>query len=292
MSWRTVIINSRCKLDYKLGFMVVRAEETKRVYLDEIAVLLIENPAVSLTGCLLEALMEKKIKVIFCDKKRNPNAELVPYYGCYDCARKIKTQLAWDPVLKGMVWKEIVREKIKQQREFLVDLKKEREAELLLSYLDEIEEYDITNREGHSAKVYFNAVFGMDFTRSAGNSTNTALNYGYSLILSAFNREIVASGYLTQMGLFHDNVFNYFNLACDLMEPYRILIDRKVYSFGKESEFCSERKRELANVLNETIKINNTKQTVLNAIRIYVRSVFDALNTGDVSCILHYINEL
>lgn len=292
MSWRTVIINSRCKLDYKLGFMVVRAEETKRVYLDEIAVLLIENPAVSLTGCLLEALMEKKIKVIFCDKKRNPNAELVPYYGCYDCARKIKTQLAWDPVLKGMVWKEIVREKIKQQREFLVDLKKEREAELLLSYLDEIEEYDITNREGHSAKVYFNAVFGMDFTRSAGNSTNTALNYGYSLILSAFNREIVASGYLTQMGLFHDNVFNYFNLACDLMEPYRILVDRKVYSFGKESEFCSERKRELANVLNETIKINNTKQTVLNAIRIYVRSVFDALNTGDVSCILHYTNEL
>ena len=292
MSWRTVIINSRCKLDYKLGFMVVRAEETKRVYLDEIAVLLIENPAVSLTGCLLEALMEKKIKVIFCDKKRNPNAELVPYYGCYDCARKIKTQLAWDPVLKGMVWKEIVREKIKQQREFLVDLKKEREAELLLSYLDEIEEYDITNREGHSAKVYFNAVFGMDFTRSAGNSTNTALNYGYSLILSAFNREIVASGYLTQMGLFHDNVFNYFNLACDLMEPYRILVDRKVYSLGKESEFCSERKRELANVLNETIKINNTKQTVLNAIRIYVRSVFDALNTGDVSCILHYINEL
>ena len=292
MSWRTVIINSRCKLDYKLGFMVVRAEETKRVYLDEIAVLLIENPAVSLTGCLLEALMEKKIKVIFCDKKRNPNAELVPYYGCYDCARKIKTQLAWDPVLKGMVWKEIVREKIKQQREFLVDLKKEREAELLLSYLDEIEEYDITNREGHSAKVYFNAVFGMDFTRSARNSTNTALNYGYSLILSAFNREIVASGYLTQMGLFHDNVFNYFNLACDLMEPYRILVDRKVYSFGKESEFCSERKRELANVLNETIKINNTKQTVLNAIRIYVRSVFDALNTGDVSCILYYINEL
>ena len=80
MSWRTVVITSRCKLDYKMGFMVVRAEKTKKIFLDEIAVLLIENPAVSLTGCLLEALTTKKIRVIFCDTKRNPNAELVPYY--------------------------------------------------------------------------------------------------------------------------------------------------------------------------------------------------------------------
>ena len=78
MSWRTVVIASRCKLDYKMGFMVVRAEEIKKIFLDEIAVLLIENPAVSLTGCLLEALVEKKIRVIFCDTGRTPNAELVP----------------------------------------------------------------------------------------------------------------------------------------------------------------------------------------------------------------------
>ena len=67
-----------------MGFMVVRAEETKKIFLDEIAVLLIENPAVSLTGCLLEALCEKKIRVIFCNAKRNPSAELVPYYNSYD----------------------------------------------------------------------------------------------------------------------------------------------------------------------------------------------------------------
>ena len=71
MSWRTVVITSRCKLDFKMGFMVVRAEETKKIFLDEIAVLLIENPAVSLTGSLLEALCEKIIRVTFCDAKRN-----------------------------------------------------------------------------------------------------------------------------------------------------------------------------------------------------------------------------
>lgn len=62
-----------------MGCMVIRGEETARIYLDEIAILLIENPAVSLTGYLLEALIEKKIRVIFCDGKRSPLAELTPY---------------------------------------------------------------------------------------------------------------------------------------------------------------------------------------------------------------------
>ncbi len=82
-----------------------------------------------------------------------------------------------------------------------------------IQYINEIEFGDVTNREGHAAKVYFNALFGMDFTRSAENVTNAALNYGYSLLLSTFNRCVVANGYITQLGLFHDNVFNQFNLS-------------------------------------------------------------------------------
>ena len=78
MSWRTVIIDSQSKLDYKMGYLVVRGNETHRILLDEIATVVIENPAVSLTGFLIEALTEKKIKVIFCDSKRNPTAELIP----------------------------------------------------------------------------------------------------------------------------------------------------------------------------------------------------------------------
>ena len=287
MSWRTVVITSRCKLDYKMGFMVVRAEETKKIFLDEIAILLIENPAVSLTGCLLEALVNKKIRVVFCDAKRTPNAELVPYYNSYDTSRKIKAQICWNDDLKGMVWADIVAEKIRKQADFLVELQKENEALLLRSYLSKIESRDATNREGHAAKVYFNALFGMDFTRSEENLINAALNYGYSIILSAFNREIVAQGYLTQLGIFHDNMFNYFNLSCDLMEPFRILIDRKVKKM-ELVDFTGEEKHFLLNVLNETVVINQTKQTVLNAIKSYCRSFFDALNEGDLSLIQFY----
>lgn len=287
MSWRTVVIASRCKLDFKMGFMVIRAEETKKIFLDEIAVLLIENPAVSLTGCLLEALTEKKIRVIFCDAKRNPNAELVPYYNSYDCSRKIKAQIAWSEDVKGGVWADIVAEKIRKQADFLDELQKINEASLLRSYLSQIEIHDSTNREGHAAKVYFNALFGKDFTRSEENITNAALNYGYSIILSAFNREIVAHGYLTQLGIFHDNMFNHFNLSCDLMEPFRILIDRKVKAM-KPTELSSEEKHCIVNILNDTVVIDQTRQTVLNAIKYYCRSVFDALNEGDLSLIQFY----
>lgn len=280
MSWRTVIISNQSKLDYKMGYMVVRGEETKRVLVEEIATLVVENPAVSLTGCLVEALIEKKVKVIFCDSKRNPTAELVPHHGSHDCAAKIRTQVAWDCEVKAVIWQEIISEKIRKQAEFLIGLGKVNEAELLKSYVGQVELSDATNREGHAAKVYFNALFGMDFTRSEESPTNAALNYGYSLILSSFNREVSANGYLTQLGIFHDNMFNHFNLSCDLMEPFRIVVDRYVRSevmpvFGKDE------KHYMWKILEEAVLIDGNTQTVANAIKIYTRSVFEAINDRD-----------
>lgn len=287
MSWRTVVISSRCKLDLKMGYMVARGEETKRIYLDEIAILMIENTAVSMTGCLLSALVEKKIRVIFCDEKRNPSAELTPYYGSHDCSRKLRSQIAWNDGVKGLVWTEIVAEKIRKQSDFLFELGKDEEAALLRDYITQLEYRDESNREGHAAKVYFNALFGMDFTRGEDSAINAALNYGYSLILSAFNREVAANGYLTQLGLFHNNMFNQFNLSCDLMEPFRVLVDRWV----RENEygvFEKEQKHHLLGLLNLYVRIDNNRQTVLNAVKIYVKSVFEALNDGDLSRIKFY----
>lgn len=287
MSWRTVVISSRCKLDTKMGYMVVRGEDIRRVFLDEIAVVIIENPAVAMTGCLLSELMSRKIKVIFCDNRHTPQGELVPYYGSHDTSRKLRMQIAWDEIVKGTVWGNIIAEKIRQQAGFLLELEKHNEAELLDSYIGQIEFQDATNREGHAAKVYFNAVFGMDFSRRSDHPINAALNYGYSILLSSFNREIAACGYATQLGLHHGNVFNQFNLSSDLMEPFRILIDRTVYREDMQ-DLSTQNKRKLANVLNEQVLINGTRQTVMAAIGIYVRSVFDALTEKDPTRIRFY----
>lgn len=291
MSWRTVVISSRCKLDFKMGYMVVRSDEVRRIYLDEVALILIENPAVSMTGYLLSELISRKIKVIFCDNKRTPQAELVPYYGSHDTSRKIRAQIEWSELTKGAVWNVIVADKIRKQAAVLLEFEKTSEAEILHSYIPQIEFQDATNREGHAAKVYFNALFGMEHTRSSENPINAALDYGYSLLLSAFNREISANGYLTQLGLHHDNVYNRFNLSSDFMEPFRVLVDR-VVCFLKPKTFDTQIKRELIDILNQPIQIDGAKQTTLNAISIYSRSVFDALNQNDATLVKCWTYEL
>ena len=176
MSFRTVVISSRCKLDLRMNYMVVRREEVVKVLLDEIDVLIIENPAVSLTGCLLEALVAKKVKVIFCDSKRNPQSELVPYYGSHDCSRKIRNQLKWSSEKQGEIWMMVAREKIRKQGKFLAELGYGKEADMLRKYAEELVYQDKTNREGHAAKVYFNKIFGMDFTREQDSAVNAALD--------------------------------------------------------------------------------------------------------------------
>lgn len=287
MSWRTVIISSQCKLDLKMGYMVVRGEITQRIFLDEIAVVLIENPTVSMTGCLLEALTEKKIRVIFCNSKRFPYAELAPYYGSHDTSRKVKMQTAWDEATRGRVWRRIISQKIRLQAEHLAERGRQAEAELLFSYIPQIEPHDATNREGHAAKVYFNALFGMAFKRDSDDVINAALNYGYSIILSAFNRAIVSAGYMTQFGIHHDNVYNHFNLSSDMMEPFRILVDRAIAE-RQFTEFDKNVRYMLVDILNGYVMIDGMKQTVLNAIEIYARSVFAAMNDDDPGQIRFY----
>lgn len=287
MSWRTVVISKSAKLDYQMGYMVVRQEEITKIFLNEISTVLIETTAVSITGSLMCELVKNKIKVVFCDERRNPSSELIPYYGSHDTSAKIRNQIAWSDEIKATVWTEIVTEKIRKQKEVLERIGKVDEAMLLQSYLEEIQYGDSTNREGHAAKVYFNALFGKEFTRTSDCNVNAALNYGYSIIMSSFTREVVANGYITQIGLFHDNMFNQFNLASDLMEPFRPLVDQAVYDMDL-SVFEREEKMHLVNILNYIVHINDRSEYVNNAVKIYCKSIFDALCDKDVAMIKFY----
>lgn len=290
MSWRIIVISKRAKLDLQLGKMVVRSDEITKIVLSEISTIIIESTAVSITASLISELAKRKIKVIFCDEKRNPSCELVNYYGSHDTSNKIRKQIAWKQQTKEAIWTEIVTDKIRKQKD-LLELLGRKESALLDTYLKEITWNDGTNREGHVAKVYFNSLFGLDFTRTEDSLINAALNYGYSVLMSAFAREIVASGYLTQLGIFHDNMFNQFNLASDLMEPFRILIDREVLMMTLEV-FQHSEKMQLVNVLNHEVRIDGKVQYVNNAIKIYCKSVFDALSEDDSALIRFYKIEL
>ncbi len=273
-----------------MDYLVCRGEETKKIHMSEISVLIVENTAVAITASLMCELVKRKIKVIFCDEKHNPCFELIPTSLRYDTSGCLRKQIAWDPLVKQEVWKQIVQQKIFQQMTLLSANHLEKQASMLSDYMREVEAGDATNREGHAAKVYFNALFGMGFTRRDSNCINFALDYGYSILLSAFNREVTACGYLTNLGINHDNEFNHFNLSCDLMEPFRPLVDKTVLKLNLDS-FTTEHRHLLQQLLNDEVVLDGKKYTLNTAISIYVRNVLSVMENGEGN-ILYYTYEL
>lgn len=290
--WRTIVITERCKLDLRYNNMNIRKNESlKQVNISEIGVLIIESTSISITSALLSELMKNKIKVIFCDETHNPESELIPYYGGYDSSERIKSQIFWDDEIKESLWTLIVSEKIRKQMEVLkyFNLK---EYKLLENYMLQVEHFDVTNREGHAAKVYFNSLFGVNFNRDdKENVINMALDYGYSILLSLFNREVVSNGYITNIGLFHRNKFNPFNLSCDLMEPFRPLVDKLVVEMGIEN-FGTDEKRNLQQLLSTQLYIKNKEYYLQDVIKIYTKSLLDGLDERDLTNLWFYENEL
>lgn len=288
MSWRVVYIQKRCKLDYKLGSIVIRdGEDEKRIFLDDISVIMCATTAISLTAYLLAEIATRKIKIIFCDNKHNPTAELTPLYGHYISSGKIRSQIKWDDKIKTLVWQSITRRKIQNQASVLRKIGQPDRAAQLDQFANEVQPGDTTNREGHSAKVYFNTLFGMDFYRNSADIRNAVLNYGYAILLSCFNREIAANGYLTQLGLWHDNASNPFNLGSDLMETFRPIVDLFTYNCHY-TEFAKDEKAAVLDLLNSRVKINNSEQYLNNAIGIYVRSIFNAIENKDTTKIMDW----
>lgn len=283
MGFRTVIIKNRAKLEFRLNSLIVRGDTEKKIYIGEINTLIIQSTAVSLTASLLNELTKNNVKVIFCDEKCNPTSELLPYYGAHNTSRRYKEQFLWDKEIKARIWRKIVQKKIEEQSSHLFDRGFIEQSEMLKEYALQVCDNDYTNREGHAAKVYFNCLLGIGNSRQGGGFVNGCLNYGYSVLLSAFNREITASGYLTQLGIWHDNEFNSFNLSCDLMEPFRVVVDRTALKIKeKDKEF----KKKLANILNYKTYIGGKNTTFDLAIRQYTRSVFQALGQNDEKLIV------
>lgn len=285
MTWRTVVISKRSKLFFKMGHMVIRDFENKitKIYLKDISHVILTTTEISITAALMNEFQKQKIKLIISDEKGNPSAELTPLYNSFNSTEKIKAQIKWKKTTKQYLWQLIVKEKIKKQMYHLKTRSLD-EYKLLETYIEQVKLNDKTNREAHAAKVYFNALFGKNFSRNDNSSLNACLNYGYAIILSTINRTLVSIGYLTQLGIFHDNMFNQFNLSSDIIEVWRILIDMEVCNMDY-NVFDSCKKINLISILNQKIKFDGKTYFVNQAIYLYCKSIIDALNENDISLV-------
>ena len=277
MSFRTIVVTKQAKLSYKNRFLVVKQDiDEKYVHLSEIDTIIVDSISVSISSYLLKELSDNKINIIFCDDKHNPYGELRSFYSRHNSSKKIIEQVKWTIKEKDALWQKIVINKIINQALLLKKIKS-KQHNLVASYIDEVTIGDKTNREGHAAKVYFNALFGKGFVRGNNDKINASLNYGYAILLSTISKEIVNNGYLTQLGIHHKNEFNPYNLACDLMEPFRVIIDNFVY-YNSDRELDTNLKLDIVNIFNNTYSYNNKKYTLKDIIELYVKNTLDTFN--------------
>jgi CRISPR-associated endonuclease Cas1 len=273
MAFRTIVISNKSKAEYRMGYLCVRGETEKEVHISEISTLIIDSTCVSVTCALLAELVKKNVNVIFCGEKHLPISYLSPFAGNYETSENVKKQCFWGEERKAVCWRKIIGEKIANQRDLLRKSAFIEEAAKLDNYISELRDADTTNREGHAAKVYFNAIMEGDSRRS-DSDLNGRLNYGYAVILSDVCREIAAAGYITQIGVWHSSRFNAGNLGSDLMEPLRPAVDEFVLLAAGKGEL-----REIMPRVN-LIKAdyNNQSQYLESAVRLYVRSILRYLS--------------
>ena len=277
MSFRTVFIENSCRCSYSSGYLVVRKEsETVKIHLSEIYSIILQDEQVFISAYLMAELAKNKIPLIVSDEKKNPVGQYLPLYGAHNVSKRVAEQLEWGEPVKKRVWQRVVKDKIEQQAD-LLERKGHPEAGELLALSADVRSGDTTNREACAARQYFVTLFGGSFSRDDTTELNAALDYGYAVLLSMVNREIAARGYLTQRGICHRNEYNQFNLACDLMEPFRPIVDLLVID-NLVDEFDQDLRRVLGDLGNKSVAYRGGVYKLSSVVSLYVQDCLNALN--------------
>ena len=274
--WKKIVIDGNADLHRSENcLLIIKGNESRKIPINHINSIIIESEQITLTSSLMIFLIENNVSVIFCDMKHNPSFEAVPFNKNTFSSKRLKEQIKWDEDRKSEIGSYIVELKIKNQANFLKRL-----GNATFVYLESlIYDIDTDNAieiEAEAAKVYFRELFGTNFNRRIGNDINSALNYGYAVLLSNINRIVVSHGYNTSLGLNHHSGRNQFNLSCDIIEPFRPFVDEIVYE-NMYSGFDSEYKKRLLSVCSIEIRYNNSIITIENALDLFTVSVINRM---------------
>ena len=222
------------------GFMLVHStegarEELGRVPLDDIAAVIANAHGISYTNNLLVALAERGAPFVLCAANHNAVGMLLALDGHHLQAQRIEAQIAARQPTHKRMWAAIVKSKLEQQAAALQAAGAP--SAPLAALVRKVKSGDAGNVEGQGARRYWTLLFGDGFRRerSAGG-VNAMLNYGYTVLRAATARAIVAAGLHPSIGLHHSNDANAMRLADDLIEPFRPIVDLKVWGLQREGE--------------------------------------------------------
>jgi len=286
--FRTLIIIDGESLRIEQNWLVVETAERKnRVPLEDIYSIVLDNPRCSISSAAITAITGAGAHILICDHKHLPQAVVYPLHKHYRPLNVIRKQLALDKNFKAGIWQNIVRVKIKNQAKVLdiCGVSKDK-VDRMYQFAEEVLPGDPGNREGIAAKWFFRAIYGSSFIRHA-DTINAALNYGYAIIRSAVGKTLVAYGYNCVLGIHHINESNPFNLADDIMEPLRPIVDLWVDRNSDElvNRLGRDNRRELIDLVNWKVFCDNKRMSLRNAIDKYVSSLTTAIERENANLI-------
>lgn len=280
MGFRNIKIDSNIKLHIKNQQLVIGAEEEVQVPLEDINCILIENQSVTVSAYFLQKAADMGIAIYFCDEKHLPNAVLLPMVRHSRHFKILKYQMEAGKPFQKRLWQQIVVQKIRNQALCLQLLKREG-AKDLFDMCREVQSGDRTHVEAKAAAFYFRSMYGLGFSRGNDHIINSALNYGYAIVRGLIARSIVCYGLEPSIGVFHHSELNNYNLADDMIEPFRPLVDLYVAQHFDMAEIDStltpEIKRGLFGIINFDMDVKGDKRIISNCIDMMVASYSSAL---------------
>lgn len=283
MAYRNIFISNKATLKLKSNQLIVYNGENYSFPVEDIRSILIDDCYSTLSAKLISKLSEEGVCVIICNEKHTPSATLLPI-GTYCRANKrITLQTSQTQPKLKRIWQEIVVAKIENQAKCL-QLNEKENSKKLYEISKTVLSGDSSNREGYAARAYFKALFGNDFTRDDENVINVSLNYGYAIIRSYIAKTLVAYGLEPSLGIHHRNQLNQFNLADDIIEPFRPIVDNFVAKNISEwgNEFYTPQKAELLLLLNCAVSVNKKRHSLANSIDLMVQSVIASFENNNV----------
>lgn len=293
MAYRNIFISNEAKLRLRNKQLIVDNGEELSFPIEDIRSIVIDNAYTTLSAKLISKLSEDGVCVIVCDDRHTPSAVMMPI-GVY-CRVNKRVTLQFEqskPKLKR-IWQEIVKAKINNQARCL-ELNSVPKSEELYSMAKAVVSGDSTNREGYAARVYFRSMFGNDFTRDDENRINAALNYGYAVFRSFIAKTLVAYGLEPSIGIHHKNQLNAFNLADDIIEPFRPIVDNYVLKNYREwgEGFLTAQKADMVLLLNCAVTVDGKRHSAANAAELTVQSVISSFENDEVKLKFPVLNEL
>lgn len=267
MVWHSVVISNPAKLSRNNYSLRIEQEESAQVPFEDIAIIVLNHQAISLTHPVLSACAEYGVGLFSTGDNFQPNGVFMPFLQHSRTVKVMRQQLALDKPTAKRAWTQLVKAKILNQAECL-ELSSQLGADYLRAMAQKVRSGDPANIEAQASAFYFKTLFGKSFHRNNGSSINSALNYGYAILRGSIARVLVAHGFLPALGLHHHSEQNAFNLADDIIEPFRPLVDLFVRTKFEDSkkDLNSQDKASLVGLLHYDVTINDGTSTALVAI--------------------------